>query len=376
MINKIIGFALAVVICSSAVAQSITVKGYGDKSITIDQDYHFDVNRKARGTYPETNIKQGYSFKDNHIEIVTYIHTLGQNEVGHSGKFYTQQIDKVLCYYPDFNAQGAELITTITDNYLNNLGTNVKAIVRLTSKREDKKYFYCFSAENNNNIDGSGDIAEGAFLEMTIPNVEVAFTSLSKAEAFKKMLDDKIFDYALNLDAPSINYPFGEGNTFSVDYPDGRLAKADEPSPTESEVVGDSPKEIAAKKIKAEANLVEINGKTFYLDASNVYDSYFNKIGSRRTNSGVTFDNGKAAYNFTDGNIRINQNEIYYLKNASSTVFYDKACQSVYLKMTSDRGDNKEYSIFKDNKEIGYYRVNTFATSLKEIACLMHYLGL
>ena len=353
MINKIIGFALAVVICSSAVAQSITVKGYGDKSITIDQDYHFDVNRKARGTYPETNIKQGYSFKDNHIEIVTYIHTLGQNEVGHSGKFYTQQIDKVLCYYPDFNARGVELITTITDNYLNNLGTNVKAIVRLTSKREDKKYFYCFSAENNNNIDGSGDIAEGAFLEMTIPNVEVAFTSLSKAEAFKKMLDDKIFDYALNLDAPDINYPFDEGNTFSADYPDGRLAKADEPTETEAE-----------NPILTDGSKLELNTGTYYKYREVVYNEKMEKLFINRGKDVGVYGGSSTIYavegDYLTGSKLLKDGKFLYFINTN--IYYDAGKQNMFLSIfgSTIKKGSKQVGTAKNNFKSDSQGNNTF----------------
>ncbi len=161
---------------------------------------------------------------------------------------------------------------------------------------------------------------------------------------------------------------------------DAKLAlekKEREANEKPTEVVKETPKEKAARKIKSEANLVEINGKTFYFDASNVYDSGLNKIGSRSTNSGVDFDNGKVKYGgFSGMTTTKNGNDLYYHKSATSTVFYDKACKSPYLTQTSDSGDSKKYAVFKDKKEVGYYKVAFMAVKLKEIACLMDYLGL
>ena len=127
------------------------------------------------------------------------------------------------------------------------------------------------------------------------------------------------------------------------------------------------------QKLINDGNLIEINGQTFYMDGSAVYNSNFEAIGTRSI-SYLKF--GQTTYNYKDETITKNQKPMFYQKSGTSGIFYDKGLKSAYLKVNSEQGNAKKYFILKDGKQIGYYKVAYMATSLAEVACLMDYLGL
>lgn len=132
-------------------------------------------------------------------------------------------------------------------------------------------------------------------------------------------------------------------------------------------------------KAKRESNMIEINNKTFYMDANAVYNWDFEKIASR-TYTSLTFNDPKITYSWSSNNnnrVTKNGNTKYYVKSVvNSDVFYDSTFDTAYLTSKYDNSVGNKYFVFKQGKEIGYYKIAFMATQLVEIACLIDYFEL